>query len=373
MNIAFGTFLLFLLVIPGIAFRNTYLFGPLSRKNSRSSAFDDFVWAIIPGVIIQLTGAFIINVNCPFGYYIDFGSLGKILVGGENAVTEFNAVQVNLGAILTYNLMLIITSGILGFLLRSSIRHWHLDHRWAFLRFSNEWYYILKGETKFFWENFKDAEERKQTILERENFDTCKVHALVKAESSKSYIYSGFIHKFYLSKDGSLETILIYGAERRLLADDETDITYRIPTKTVALKNSEIINFGIDNIDLPEVIEFADLNSLSDLTVVEDLSSLTEEERTLHELEKNWKAAELEKENASNVKDEKESEKENLETGIEETKGKSEELKKLLIQKENELNNAKLALEAAAEKEKMLHKSYLLAKAEMLRKEATAL
>ncbi|UAY53214.1 hypothetical protein [Ferruginibacter albus] len=288
MSIALGTLLLFLLVIPGIAFRNAFIFGPLTKKFSKSSSFDEFIWALIPGLIIQLVGAFVVNEFHAFGFNINFSGLGEILFSGTNAIEEFGDIEKVLGPILAYNFILIIIGGLFGFLCRKIIRFVCLDHYFRSFRFSNEWYYILRGETIFFKEHINPSEKkiradkRKDKILaeklrrqslnrtpkqkisdslsdfknfiHRNKIDTCVINAVVKTDLGNCYIYSGIIHSFYLTKDGLLDTILIRGASRRKFTDDKEENIYKIPTEIVVLKNSEIVTISVNTLEIKQEV-----------------------------------------------------------------------------------------------------------------------
>jgi len=257
MNIALGTLLLFLLVVPGIAFRKGYIHGNLTKKISKSSAFDEFIWAIIPGVLIQLLAAYTVNRN-NWGYKIDFSSLGTILLGNVNASNEYRKIGENLGAILSYNLILIGGAGIFGYLLRCIIRLANLDHLCTFFRFNNEWFYLLKGEFIFF---YRHAEAPKRVLrlvwylirfpFQKNRPASCTVNAVVKTDAG-TYIYTGIIHSFYLTKEGGLESIVLENAIRRKFFEiHPPDDFYEIPTNIVILKHSEIITMSV----IPDVIK----------------------------------------------------------------------------------------------------------------------
>ncbi|UYQ94366.1 hypothetical protein MKQ68_04590 [Chitinophaga horti] len=260
MNIAIGTLLLFLLVIPGISFRNAYYFGPLSKKLSKSSAFDDFIWAIIPGILFQLLFAGLVNRVQPWGYTVDFHSLGRILFNSQESAREFGKLGGHIVPILSYNAILIVLAGIFGYAVRLGIRRLHLDHYFQFLRFSNQWFYFLRGESTLFKENRVEGEARPE-------IDTCTVQAVVKLEDG-CYIYTGNVDSFELSNAGELDYIVLYGASRRKFDEvGETD-DYIIPADIVILKHAEIITLSVKveyfrEIEIVETAE--DVNALDDV------------------------------------------------------------------------------------------------------------
>jgi hypothetical protein len=237
MNIAIGTLLLFLLVIPGISFRNAYYFGPLSKKLTKSSAFDDFIWAIIPGVLFQLLFASTVNLFRPLGYSVDFPGLGRILFAGPDSGREFGKIGSHIVPILIYNAVLIILAGLAGYGVRLFIRRRRLDHRFRILRFSNQWFYFLRGEFTLFKENRIEGEEDKEIV-------TCIVTAAVKVDGD-CYIYSGNVDSFELANGGELDHIVLYGASRRKFFDLEPTVDYVIPSDIVVIKNKDIITITV--------------------------------------------------------------------------------------------------------------------------------
>lgn len=378
MNLAFGTLLLFLLFVPGIAFRNAFTFGPLTKKFSKSSAFDDFVWAIIPGAFIQIFFAYLINLKHPYGYAIEFSSLGKILLGNQNAIAEFSKIETNIGAILSYNLALIIIAASLGFIFRHIIRNLYLDHYFKIFRFNNEWYYILRGETIFFKEHrtksqkdiskgilykilvypfvyifWDKPKEFHAAFIKRKDFASCKVHSVVKTDEGSCYIYTGLIHSFYLKTDGVLDTILIKGAKRRKFFEVDETVEYTLPTDVVVLKYSEIVTISVSLIqNVPDVNVRESAASVSASPVMSETveQTLTQTKEDLQNLDVLINAAVIkvgEQEKKVNALD--------IDTQLEKAKGdlKAEEQNlKNLRNKKKELQKKELLAQAALMKAK---------------------
>lgn len=262
-----------------MAYRSAYSFGSLSRKTSKLTAFDDFIFGIVPGIAFQMVGTIFVNWQRPCDYEIDLESLGKILFN-DGASTEFKNLQRNLSGVFLYNISLILFAALIGFLFRKAIRYLNLDHHCRALRFSNEWFYTLRGETKFFKEQKGNNERRNiasellsrikfqvfkvqkaeeankekrifkpRVTFRRNHINTCTVFAVVKSDQGKCFIYNGFIHSFFLANDGSLDCIYLTGAQRKPFSEDSDDKYYTIPAiDFVVLKNSEIINFSVQTV-----------------------------------------------------------------------------------------------------------------------------
>ncbi len=179
MNFALNTFLILLLIAPGIAFRSAYSFGPLTKKFSQYSTLYDFTWTVIPGVLFQLLASILISKFDFFGdQEVSFLSLGHILfntpcvapIGDKDiscAAKEFSRIGENLTLIVRYNLGVIAFGGIVGFSLRKTIRCLNLDHRFQWMRFDNEWFYLLRGEFIFFRERYPKISKKIRTLIRK--------------------------------------------------------------------------------------------------------------------------------------------------------------------------------------------------------------
>lgn len=282
MNIALGTVFLFILVIPGLTFRSAFFFGPRTKKPAKLTAFDDFIRAIVPGLTFQLIGSLIINASPEFwGYKVDFISIAKILFPNEKtdgAVNAITSTTANLGHVLLYQAILISLAGFIGFVIRKIIDLYHLDHRFTFLRFNNEWYYFLRGETNFFyptysslievgdeklkrWEKFCKLHERRKKKIDEIKRDRqlvtkfCLANIVTKLDGEKRLVFKGIVKHFYLLPDGQIDTIWLTKVRRSELLVTPPSWT-TIPVETLAIKGCEIIDIAIS---LPEANEIKEV------------------------------------------------------------------------------------------------------------------
>ena len=142
MNLVFGSIFLFILISPGLIFRFSYLQGSYAKLNFKVSAVEELFWALVPALFFQVCGVlFVIHV-------LHIGVRLEViynLITGSNTV-DIESVKGSLPYFLLYLALLIIISVLFGILSRIFIRILKLDHRWQFLRFGNEWYYLLSGE-----------------------------------------------------------------------------------------------------------------------------------------------------------------------------------------------------------------------------------
>ncbi len=102
------------------------------------------------------------------------------------------------------------------------------DRRFAFLRFSNDWYYLLTG--------------REWGLKRGADFDLVWLDALVEGGAG-AVIYSGRLHSFYLARDGGLESLCITEAQKWMIPGAFAPLT--IPGQGFVIKYSEVLNLNI--------------------------------------------------------------------------------------------------------------------------------
>lgn len=121
MSLAFGTILVFLILIPGIVFRRTYFHGVFSREAIKTTAMEEVVGAIIPGILFQAVAVLFLKLF-PVAWQVNFEHLGYLLSGVKedhlNAAI-FRDIYQNLHKIFFYNLLLWILAGACGYGLKT--------------------------------------------------------------------------------------------------------------------------------------------------------------------------------------------------------------------------------------------------------------
>ncbi len=216
MNIAFPALLLFLLVLPGIALRYTYLKG-FWRWNSPisiQSISDEVAYSLVWAIMLHLVWCSIVSV---FGFgKPDLRSVLILLTGGGSGRSEDlqSAIAATVETpyrVVGYFLSLLLFSGLLGLLAHIAIRSWRLDRKTKALRFKNEWHYLLSGEVLEFSE-FLPFEH--QGII-----DGVYLSAIVK-HGKDDILYRGIVADWLLDSKGNLDRILLRGTHRRKLEND---------------------------------------------------------------------------------------------------------------------------------------------------------
>jgi len=86
MNLALGSITLFLILLPGIVFRSSYLFSSFSRKVIDKKPIDDIAWAVLPAVLLHSVLILIINSKDSgfIGVHVDLDFLLNLAFLSEN-------------------------------------------------------------------------------------------------------------------------------------------------------------------------------------------------------------------------------------------------------------------------------------------------
>lgn len=230
MSLALGAIILyFLFIVPSLFFHRLYYSGEFSKQYFKSSPFELFLSAIIPGVLFQIVYYGLVTYLTD--YRVDFVLLGKLVLGSDekDLFLAFASLQNSLFPILLYNLTLWLLLALLGLLAKFIIRINKLDRLFGIFRYRNHWHYLLSGEIL----DFPEFEGRHSDI------EVTYLNVLVTAGNS-NFLYSGILERFQLTSEGSgLDYILLSNVERREI----------IPGSDPKISNP--INFAGDLFQIP--------------------------------------------------------------------------------------------------------------------------
>jgi hypothetical protein len=201
MNLVFGSIFLFILLSPGLIFRFSYLQGTYSKLNFRISAVEELFWALIPALFLQLSGFLIIEKFV--GIRVNLDLIYDLITGNHD--TDISVIRSSAFLFLLYTAIIILIAVLAGVTLRALVRWFRLDLRLQFLRFRNEWHYLLSGE--------HDSTGKKNNII------LVQIDALLNS-SEGNVIYSGILDNYFLTKDNSLDRLYLTNVYRRKLKDD---------------------------------------------------------------------------------------------------------------------------------------------------------
>jgi hypothetical protein len=253
MNLVFGTVFLFILISPGLIFRFSYLQGTYAKLNFKVSAIEEVFWALVPALFFQILAVLFIERILDRSIRLDV--IYQLITA--NAAVDFKIIDRNLMPFLFYTAVLIIISIVSGVTIRFLIRTFRLDLKWQFLRFGNEWYYLLSGEMS---PEFRDNKLFQQPLIQ--------IDALINS-SEGNIIYSGTLEDYFLSKENGLDRVYLRNVYRRRLKDDlsgdqpnvgylERHLDsryYSMPGELFVLTYDKIINLNITYYNITYQVE----------------------------------------------------------------------------------------------------------------------
>jgi len=259
MNIALGSLILFLVLLPGIIFRSSYLSSSFSRKVFDRKPIDDVFFAVLPAVFFHFIGIILINSRdngiCEVKVNVEF----LMQLSTSSVKGDFNPIANFPLEIFLYNFAVILVSFLSGHLIREIIRYCKLDRSTRMFRFTNKWHYVFSGELLDF-PNIPDQSNDVDIIM----LD------VLSDVSGKSVIYSGQYLDHSLTMDGDLENIIIKFPSKKEFESTKDFIEipsrfFLIPYKTI--KNLNIRYFSIEETTDDE----SDTESqIEDAIIVED-------------------------------------------------------------------------------------------------------
>jgi hypothetical protein len=139
---------------------------------------------------------------------------------------------------------LYVFAALAGLAVRGLVRWMRWDHKYRFLRFNNEWYYLLSGEIHSFQETPDIEGETKGVYL------TTVVH-----HSNVDYLYTGFVIDYFFDRNGNLDRVILDEVARRRLSDDKSEEMkeheeaarfYEIEGHYFVLRYSEMCTINLD-------------------------------------------------------------------------------------------------------------------------------
>ncbi|MES2138275.1 MAG: hypothetical protein V4511_01105 [Bacteroidota bacterium] len=209
MNFTLSTILIIFFLVPGFIFRRAYYSSPFPRKYSKFSLFGEISWIIIPSVILQIFGIYLVYWfwDRPF---IELQNLYVFILDCYKTSPIFEN-NINFNVIVIYTAILWIISFVLGFLINLVIRRTHLDKRFRIFSFDNEWYYYLSGEILDFPHVEGTSKEVGLTFVD-----------VLTKTGEETVLYSGICQKFDLKEDGGLASICLTNVQRKGFVNNKT-------------------------------------------------------------------------------------------------------------------------------------------------------
>lgn len=266
MSLTIGFIALFIsVVMPGLIFQRFYYFGEFYKQfTTKVPPLRVFVYALIPGLIIQFSGIFLYQNWFHPSFKKDWILNVFQELFGEVQITNSKThdfMDNHFGSFILYTLVVYISSIILGFVLSRSIRAFKWDIRWKLFRFKNEWSYIFSGEI-FYFEKFKKSSLSLSTPnLKKVNVGMVYADVLISS-SEGNQLYSGIVIDYDLKSDdsSSLDKIYLMNAKRyaKYNQDSTTNSipklhSKKIPGDLFVLSLENLININLSYITVPRL------------------------------------------------------------------------------------------------------------------------
>jgi hypothetical protein len=232
MNIAFPALVVFLLLLPGILLRYGYRRGafrktPISLGSFRRSVAAGVVWALA----FHTISLSLLHVLADWSPDVET----ILLITSKNADQLFSrgmaeslslveaagAARTEVRALFVYLVASVAIAYAVGLFLHLLVRKLHLDLRYHFLQFENEWFYLFEGEQRVIAADARNRTLRNiRTYLAE--YPTAWLSASVVIEQGgKSFLYWGHLVDYYFGENGDLEKIVLEKAHRRVISKDE--------------------------------------------------------------------------------------------------------------------------------------------------------
>lgn len=240
MNFLFNALIITLLLLPGVILRLSYLSIFYSKKTFRSSFAEELLLSLLPTFFIQSIGFLIIKTH------IDVITFYLLLINSDKII-HHNLNINSISGFLLYCVILYMVSAVLGVIIRKIVIKYSLDVRIPLLRLYNDWYYHLWG--------FISVDENGKRFFNAT--DNVWLDILVDNKDG-SFIYSGWLYEFILSKEEGLYFLCLNGVRRRKLAMDKKDESAETATFKFenSAENNDDINVSYDNYqDKSETVE----------------------------------------------------------------------------------------------------------------------
>jgi len=246
--VAFPALVTLQLVLPGVVFYYFYRTGTWTSPVTFSTVTEEIAFGLVFAPPVHLlwiallcVADFIPHVTAP---EIDFSALIRLISGRiENSDAAIGAVANHPYAVSGYFLGVNAISVLSGLGFHALVRGQYLDHIFRFLRFDNEWYYILRCEAPLFARSHIGAApwETEGSLFERwgkkraaaEQLASANLQAYITAiidYQGEAVLYRGILTNFYFDNSGNLDRLVLRETYRRELSDDASIEEQVMPT-----------------------------------------------------------------------------------------------------------------------------------------------
>jgi len=241
MNIALSAVVIFILLLPPIAFYLSFTFGRFAKTGPKLGLLEGLMLSAIFSILLHGIALYFIKTETRFDVL-------ALLLGGDlkgfNA-TLTNAVFKNLFlAFVRYNSLLVFFSVLAGTCARWIVNKTGLHAKLELIRLYNRWWYLFQG--------YKVDEFNNQPALP--DFDIVFVDVLVNTNAG-TVIYSGYLVDFVCSGETLDRIYLSETIKREFKQNSGSGEARAIDGETMVIPYSNIINMNLHFVSFPEDME----------------------------------------------------------------------------------------------------------------------
>lgn len=243
MNLAVPAIFLFAVLLPGLIFRRSYNRGFLTTPPPGLLA-EEIARSPVPAGILHFLWVW---MSSGIGHPVDIKAALALVLANFGPNNSFFDAALDSVACHRLEVSIYFFSICLGALLTGYLCHWivwkpRLDLRVPFLRSTDYWFYLFRGE-----------------LLERS--DSAPIAAVIVSAvvlaGSEPIIYRG-VFRHYTGRGGQLEEIWLEGAERRRFSDDNptdpnSEVYYKIPGEVLILRAADIRTINLSYVSQASV------------------------------------------------------------------------------------------------------------------------
>jgi len=237
MNIALGALLILLLLFPGIVFRISYLNVPYGRKTFTLNFTDELLFSFIPAFILQFIGYYVVSIGPTSA---NLGLIYRLLISDKPDATLYAGIQQSFLPFSLYCFVMYFVAFVAGWLSRRFVHATKLHQTSDLFRFNNDWYALLSGE-------IIEQKKHKNPEMDLQVKDIYYVLANILVDTkNESYMYTGILTDFILSKDEGLDRIYLTGTRCRKFNGDT-----KMPAKEEEFPKIEEVSNQIEKVSDP--------------------------------------------------------------------------------------------------------------------------
>lgn len=224
MNIAISTLFLFVFLIPGITFRRFYYSEEFTKDYKKKFFFSLIASSFLPALFFHAGWYFLIQAPIFGGYQINFEVISQLLAPRANVESlkaAFKNIEEYSWQILWYFISICSAALLAGVCSKYIVRKLKFDWAFEVFRYSNYWFYVLRGELFGFR---KSMSGRMDEFLVEKTLPIDVRLIFIQITSviaGKPILYEGFYIDLEVDDFNNPKTIFLTQVSKRFLFDKD--------------------------------------------------------------------------------------------------------------------------------------------------------